>query len=333
MKALKVLGVAILLLIVLFFVVSLFLPSKLHVEDSILIHNKAAVLFKQVNNYKNWESWSPWRESDPAMQTVYQGPAFGVNSSYSWRSKVHGDGKLTIIESIPYTRVSNELVFIGGPEKSRSDFTFEETADGTKVTWSLDIPHLTYPVERYFGLVMPKTMKKFFKSGLENLKKVSENMPGPPEISLTSFPETKIISILDSCNWQDYGQKMGAMFGELMTFLSKSKTTLPNGPAMTIYSKWDEAAHFTIFEAVIPVNEEVKGSGRVTYKIIPETKALKGTHHGRYEDIGPLYMAMDEYVKEFGLTEGCCPMEAYITDPTMEPDTSKWLTDVYFLIQ
>jgi effector-binding domain-containing protein len=220
-----------------------------------------------------------------------------------------------------------------GPDKSRSDFTFEEIPEGTKVTWSLDIPHLSYPVERYFGLMMPKMMKKFFKSGLENLKKVSESLPAPPEISLTSFPETKIISVLDSCTWQEYGPKIGTMFGELMAFLSKSKTAQAAGPAMTIYSKWDEAAQFAIFEAAIPVSEEVKGSGRVTFKTIPEARVLKGTHFGRYEDIGAIYMALDEYVKEFGLTEGCCPMEIYITDPMMEPDTSRWQTDVYFVIQ
>jgi effector-binding domain-containing protein len=333
MKALKVVGVIVLLLIVLFFLIGLLLPSKLHMEDSIVIKQPASLIFKQVNNYKNWEAWSPWRETDPAMEIVYTGPAFGVNSSYSWTSKTHGDGTLTITESIPYKKVSNELKFMEGPGTSKTDFVFEETPEGTKVTWSLDIPHLAYPVERYFGLMMPGMMKEFFRNGLENMKKVCESMPAPILVTMTSFPETNLISVLDSCNWQDYGVKMGQMFGELMTYLEKNKLVLATGPAMTIYTKWDEAAQFAVFEAAIPVSQPGKTSGRVAFRTIPETKALKGTHYGRYEDIGPVYMALDEYIREFGLKEGCCPMEIYITDPMMEPDTSRWQTDVYFVIQ
>jgi len=333
MKALKILGIIVLLLVVLFFVVSLFLPSTLHMEDSIVINKPASLVFKQVNNYKNWEQWSPWRESDPAMVITYEGADFGVNSSYSWKSKVHGNGKLTITQSIPYTKVSNELVFIDGPAASQSDFLLEEVPEGTRVTWRLDIPHLTYPVERYFGVMMPGMMKKFFKTGLENLKKVSESKPNPPEISVTTFPETTIISITDSCNWDGFGPKMGEMFGELMTYMGKNKTLQHAGPAMTMYSKWDEAARFAIFDAAVPVSGEAKSAGRVVYRTLPFMKVVKGTHFGRYEDIGPLYAAMDEYIKEFGLTEGCCPMEIYVTDPMLEPDTLKWQTDVYFVIQ
>jgi effector-binding domain-containing protein len=117
-----------------------------------------------------------------------------------------------------------------------------------------------------------------------------------------------------------------------MAFMAKNKTLQMAGAPFAIYSKWDETNQFTIFEAALPVDQEVKGVGRVTYKAMPETKVITGSHFGRYDDIGPLYMAMDEYLKEFGLEETCCPMEVYITDPMSEPDTSKWQTDVYFPI-
>lgn len=333
MKVLKTVGVIVLILIALFFVIGLFLPSKLHMEDSIIIAKPASLVFKQVNNYRQWEGWSPWRATDPAMEIAYSGPDFGVSSSYSWKSKIHGEGNMTIRESEPYKKIVHDLSFFEGGSTSSSTFLFEEVDGGTRVTWSLAIPSLSYPVERYMGLMMPRMMKKFFRDGLQSLKKVTEAMHTPPQVTLTNVPEMKVIAVLDSCAWQDYGAKTGEMFGELMQFMQKNKNLQHAGPAMTIYYKWDEANQFTIFQAAVPVDQEVKSSGRVNFMTLAPAKAVKATHFGRYEDIATVYMALDEYVKEFSLTETCCPMEIYVTDPMMEPDTSKWQTDVYFIVQ
>jgi len=332
MKALKIIGVIILILIVLFFVIALFLPSKLHMEESLVINKPASLVFKQVNNYSNWEKWSPWQETDPEMTITYEGPDLGAGASYSWISKVHGNGKMTIAESKPYESIINELQIMEG-ETANTNFYFTPTEGGTQVVWTLDIPKLSYPVERYFGLLMPGIMKKFFSSGLENLRELAESMPEPLDVAHTTVPETYALTVLDSCYWSEFESKIGSMYGEIMAFLARQKNVQMTGAPFTIYSKWDEANQFAVFQAAIPVDREVSGKDRVNFKIIPETNAVKGIHYGRYDEMMRVYLAIEEYIKEFGLEETCCPMEVYITDPTTEPDTSKWQTDIYFPVK
>jgi effector-binding domain-containing protein len=125
---------------------------------------------------------------------------------------------------------------------------------------------------------------------------------------------------------------MGVMFGELMAMQGKGKFEITGAPA-SIYHKWDEVNQFTVFENFVPVDREVAPKGRVQYKVLPAGPAVMGTHFGNYDETMYLYVALDEYIKDFGLQEAGGPIEEYITDPMTEPDTSKWQTNVYFPVK
>lgn len=331
MKALKIIGIIVLILVALFFVVALLLPKSVSMQKSIVIDKPASLIFKQVNNYQNWSAWSPWNATDPDMVSTFEGPALGVGAKTSWTSKKHGDGSMTINESIPYRKVTSMLDF-GLPGQAYNFFEFEETNDGTLVTWGVDIPDMGYPAGRYIGLLMPAMMKPFFNDGLNKLKEVTEAMPDPPSLQLTEMPEMAVISITDSCNWSELGPKMAEMFGELAGFMKMNKLEHAGSP-MSCYHKWDEENQFAVFENCIPVNKEVTGKGRVHFKIMPATQAVAGTHFGAYDETAYIYYAMDEFVAEFGLEMSGGPVEEYVTDPMSEPDTTKWQTNIYFPVK
>lgn len=330
MKALKIIGISILVLIVIFLVVALFLPSKTYMEESIVINKPASLVYKQVNNFKNWEPWSPFQANDTTMVTSYEGPQQGAGAMLKWTSAKGGSGYMKITESVPYEKVISELDF--GIPGAVNIFKLNEESGVTKVTWAVDIPKLGYPAGRYIGMMMPGMMKPVFIQGLEKLKEIVENMPDPPALKIVEMPEKAVISVVDSCYWSDTDKKMGEMFGELMALQKKTGCQI-NGYALSIYHKWDEAKQFTVFENCLPVDREVNGKGRVRYKVVPATRALMGTHYGAYDKTMYMYEAMDEYIKDFQLTETGGPIEEYVTDPMHEPDTTKWQTNIYFPIK
>jgi len=331
MKALKIIGIVILILVALFFIVALFLPKGVNMKESIVINKPASLIFKQVNDYQNWKAWSPWVATDPEMVSTYEGSVKGVGAKNIWTSKKHGDGSMTITESLPYKRVTADLDF-GQKGKASNYFEFEETSGKTNVTWGVDIADMGYPVGRFIGLMMPGMMKPFFTQGLEKLKEVTEAMPSPPSLQLVELPERMVIAVLDSCNWSDIGLKMSQIFGELLTFAQKAGINQAGYP-LSAYHKWDEVNQFTVFENWIPVNQETVGKGRVQYKVIPATRAVFGSHIGAYGKTMYLYVAMDEFVSDFGLETKGGPIEEYVTDPMSEPDTNKWQTNVYFPVK
>lgn len=330
MKALKIIGIILLIVVVAFFVVALFLPSNVRMEESIVINKPAGLIYKQLNNFKNWEPWSPFQAADPEMVVTYEGPDQGTGSTMRWTSKKSGNGYMTITESIPYSKVISDLDF--GMKGAKNVFLLDEEQQGTKVTWEVDIEGLSYPMGKYLGMMVPGMMQVVFKQGLEKMKEIVEAMPDPPALQITEFKGRNVLSVIDSCNWSDIEMKMGQMFGDIMA-VQKSQKFEQNGPPLSMYHKWDEKNQFTVFENCIPVNKEVQGKGRVIYKELPAMRTVMGTHFGAYDKTMYLYMAMDEYIKDFQLTQIGGPIEEYITDPMTEPDTSKWQTNVYFPIQ
>lgn len=173
MKILKTIGIVLLCIIILAVVVAYLLPRHVHVERSATIPASPEVVFNQVNNLKNWEEWSPWHDIDQDMEIVYSGPEMGAGASYSWFSSnpEAGQGKLTIVESLPYSLITTELDF-AEQGTATAQYTFVPTADGTLMTWSMESDMGNNPIGRYFGLFMDNMLGRDFEKGMENIKEI-----------------------------------------------------------------------------------------------------------------------------------------------------------------
>ena len=125
MKALKIIGVILLIIMALFLIIALFLPKGVEMKESVVINKPASLIYRQVNNFRNWEPWSPWLEMDKEMVNSYEGPEKGVGAKYSWTSKKSGNGSMTITESVPYKKVVADLDF-GQNGKAVNYFEFDE---------------------------------------------------------------------------------------------------------------------------------------------------------------------------------------------------------------
>jgi hypothetical protein len=175
MKALKRVGLLFLSLIILLSLISLLLPSKITVTRSVVLHASAVEVFEQVNTLKNWEKWSPWHQIDPAMLLNYEGPEAGVGAKYSWFSENSnvGNGSLIITESKPLQRIDTLIKFEGQGDGT-GYYLFEETPEGTKITWTMIADMGMNPIGKYMGLMMDSMIGSDFEKGLENLRKVVE---------------------------------------------------------------------------------------------------------------------------------------------------------------
>ena len=59
-------GVAV--LVVIFVIVVALQPSEFRVTRSATISAPPATVFARVNDFHNWEAWSPWAKLDPACK-------------------------------------------------------------------------------------------------------------------------------------------------------------------------------------------------------------------------------------------------------------------------
>lgn len=161
---------------------ALLLPSKIHLERSIVINAPAAKIFPEVNSLQKWPAWDPWQVKDPNVKNTYTGPESGVGNTNIWESdhKEVGYGSQTITESVPNETLKAKLI-LGKPGEEYGGglgfFNFTPEGENTKVVWGMDMDLGMNPIARYYGLMMDGTIGKDFEQGLTNLKAHVESMP------------------------------------------------------------------------------------------------------------------------------------------------------------
>jgi uncharacterized protein YndB with AHSA1/START domain len=114
-------------------------PAEFSIGRSVTIAAPPATVFGLVNDFHQWEKWSPWAKLDPAMKTTFEGSESGAGAIYTWvgNSDV-GEGRMTILESRAPERVGIQLEFLA-PMKvtNATEFSFKAQGDGTTVTWRM----------------------------------------------------------------------------------------------------------------------------------------------------------------------------------------------------
>ena len=153
-------------------------PSTYRVSRSAAVAAEPAVVFDQVNDFHNWNAWSPWAKLDPAIVETHEGPASGTGAVYRWTGdKKVGEGNMTILESRPASRVRIRLEFIK-PFASVADtaFDFAPAGVGTTVTWTMsgENDFLSKAFCLFMG-GMDKMIGPDFEKGLAQLKALSES--------------------------------------------------------------------------------------------------------------------------------------------------------------
>lgn len=177
MKTLKITGIVLLVLVVLFFGIAIFLPSEVHVERALVIPASSEIVFNQINDLRHWKEWSPWHQIDPDMKIMYRNHLAGEGASCIWESEKVGSGELTITKSLPYDYIETELNFMD-QSTATGYYRFETVKEGTQVTWGFESDMGDGPFAKYMGLMMDSMIGSDFEQGLQNLKARVESLSG-----------------------------------------------------------------------------------------------------------------------------------------------------------
>ena len=150
--------------------------SEFRIERSTTIAAPAPAVFAQVNDFHNWQAWSPWAKLDPAAKNSFEGAPAGQGAMFAWagNSKV-GEGRMTITESRPSELVRIKLEFVKPfAATNTAEFTFKPAGDRTAVTWSM-FGHNNFISRTVFLFVnMDKALGSEFEKGLASMKSAAE---------------------------------------------------------------------------------------------------------------------------------------------------------------
>ena len=159
-------------------VVIAFQPSEFSVRRSATIAAAPAEVFPHVNDFHNWDAWSPWAKLDPKSKIAFEGSPSGQGAVFKWSGNDDvGEGSMTIMASQPAKQVRIKLAFVR-PFESTADtvFDFAPAGAGTTVTWTMSGRNDNF-IAKAFCLVMggpDRMVGPDFDRGLAQMKAVVE---------------------------------------------------------------------------------------------------------------------------------------------------------------
>lgn len=334
-KFLKVLLILILIVIVIVGILAAIAPKTILVQRSTTIKGSKSAVFAQMTHFKNWPNWSPWYEMDTTVKMTYFGNDGEPGSGYHWAGdpKKSGEGEITNL-ALNGDSMQFGLKFIKPWTSEATGYLVASDSGGvTKATWIFTMdnkfPHSVFSV--IFN--MDKMLGKDFEHGLDKMKQYVENHPEPsiaaaataPAIQDTKFSLHIYAGIRKTMKWSE----LSNFFKDSYAQIGQTAGSSINGPAAAIYYKWDTENQNTDVAAVMPVANEVTAAG-ITAIRVESSKALMTVYKGGYASEGIAHDALMSKVKEMGKKEKLV-VEEYIKGPSQEKDSTKWITNIYYL--
>ena len=338
MKALKYILIGIVCLVVIICLLGLILPKDYTVARSTVINAPRPVVMDNIKSLKTMDEWSPWSKRDPNMKKEFAGTDGEVGSSLAWDGNDDvGKGKQEVA-AVNDNTVDLKLTFLEPDSQADVNFTVADSADASKVTWSMH-GKMPFPFN-VMGLFMnmDEMIGKDFEEGLAGLKTMSEQEAahktyGGYEIKEVNFEPKVYIAKRSTVKFQEIPMYFEKNVPFLMEETGKAGVQPAGGP-VGLYFKWDDANMQTDMAVAVPVAPgtkvpQIKG----TEQVQAEGKALYIAYYGNPENMKSAYDGIHTYMTEKNLAMNNLVVEEYMFDPKTEPDQSKWLTNIYYLVK
>ncbi|GAA4467192.1 hypothetical protein GCM10023093_22630 [Nemorincola caseinilytica] len=306
-------------------------PRDVTVTRTVVIQAPAKVVFDNVVDFTRWPAWNAMFRTDSAAKINYSGTMGQPGSILAW---IGDDGK-----------IGAGLIRNEGVEGTMMRYTFtvsrpaEMLADGyisakdsglyTIVTWTFhkhfeflaNATLVVLDLDRYIGGDL--------ENSLANLKTYIEQYAEPiVDIKEVDHPGYMVAGIRDSMQWADFT----SFFGDAYSLFLHTPDSSITGPHVGIYYQWDTLRHRAdVMAGVVTGNTLVPVNG-IIFSQLPPSRAYMAVHKGGYGSLRHAHDALMRYEAVMGRTHWLV-VEEYPTYPGNEPDSNKWVTNIYYLLQ
>ncbi len=347
MKALKYILLLLLILIIGFAIYVAVQPNEYDVKRTQLVKAPVEMVFNNVNDFKNWESWGPWMEEDPTIEVSYPEKTSGEGASYSWTSK-DGPGNMKTVGVVPNKSISQKLQF-SDYEPTDTQWQFVETPEGTEVTWQMKADKVPFMFKMFGALSggMDNMLGPMLERGLVKMdslmqieaKAYEEKMANAfrlGSIEELNLPSQKFIGYKQETTTKAAMEQMTDLFQKYMPMAgAHAMKTLQYGdftPA-AYYTKWDEEKDEAEFYIGLLLKKDLAPGEGMTAINLPSGKIIKMSKYGPYGTGDyQAHTKLNEYIAGKGYNNNQKSWELYVNDPTqVKPEDIQ--TDIYYPVK
>ena len=310
-------------------------PNSFEVTRTKTIKAPQSVLYDNVIDFKNWNSWSPWTSVEQETEITLSENTKGIGSSYDWDTEGKW-GSITTTDTKLNTLITQELLLRKFP-KADLNMIFKANADGsTDVTWTAKSEKLPFKFKMWLAFT-GSTEEKIgpeLARGLEALDRVVQEEMKVYSITVEGITEHSggyYLYNTTSSKFNDFDEKMTTKLGEVGAYAITHNISMAGKP-FVLYNKWDAENDAIIFSACIPTNSKILSEEPdiLTGKL-ESFRTVKTVLKGNYSNMQEAWDTTMAYISTNNLemVESGSMLETYLTDPMSEQNPAKWITEIY----
>ena len=179
MKKIRIFALGLGILATAIVIVGSFLPREWDVLVSTTSQTaKPNLVFANINDFKNWNSWAIWKDADPEYKAEFSEPSFGVGAWQKWNSAKSGKGQLWITQSDSKMGIQYEGAIESGDKKNaqgRIQFS-NLPSGGVEIIWA-DKGTLPPIIGGLLRPLIQKSLTEHFKKSIDRLAEISSVEP------------------------------------------------------------------------------------------------------------------------------------------------------------
>jgi len=295
--------ISLLIVVVVFVVIGLFLPSKRIYSYSIETNRPMATVNDLLNGFSRFKDWNPLLRYDQRAKTEITGPAMGVGAkfNYSSKDKTIGTGSWEIIESVPGEKIRYRLTGPSSGKDKTMTVRFERTGQrkqNIKITQEYRVDYGWDLAGRYAGMYVNRNVGDDVRRGLDRFSALLASIPKfdysqhSGEFAIIDLPATDVLLV--STTAKRNNEEIAVAMDNQVAWIKKvmdANGLVAAGPLRIVTNEFTaEAYAFDVVQPVRPATAaegapageklSLRLEGPVSYDQIPARRVATTTYTG-----------------------------------------------------
>lgn len=320
-------------LFVLYCLGCMFSPATMTDKGEVKINSSMGLLYVMINDIKEWPKWLSWTKEDGGLQFNMGGREVGQGANLNFEGASFGKGRIELEEAIKDSLLAATIINEKWPGKVSLTFQFipESKNSILLMTRSRIIKKIPF-LKRLWYRNFQTQYQNIHQKDIENLKAYIEGMISANfGTNATQFSGAHYIGIKSPI----YNMNIPKFYAESYPKIYKVLDSLkmqPAGPPVGLIYDWDGTSNHVYIMAALPISEKIPAPSGFEVETVPTIPCIKMEMYGHYNKLKTAHAKLDYLMNSSNFTLAAPIIEEYVTSPSAEPDTSKWLTNIYYLL-
>ena len=289
------------------------IPAKITFSKITIINSNMSIAKRFVMNKNNWYKWFPGKvshDTNNKTDVVYR---FANLSYYIPESRTNGLAVIIKSEQDSIKSIINIIPLL---------------KDTIAVEWKGEMPETFNPLKRLHNYMRATQLHNNMAIILKNLQTFlinKDNVYGI-HIEQKKVAETLVISTTLGSNHYPTLLTIYDLIKKLQAYISVNGGKQISYPMININQQ--NNTYKTM--VAIPINKKIRETNEFSMKRMVPSNVLIAEVKGGDSTIYHAYRQMENFMNDFQRTPIMIPYESIVIDRMKEPDTSKWITKIFF---